>query len=264
MHDTLVKAEGVGLAAPQVGVLRRIVIVETGDGRFELIKPEIIEKKGWKILFVAVTEILNRGDFSSYIDYYPSTEKRRKQLLDELKVLQSEQNCDLFVLSIHTDEPEYILEVTENHKKFYRQLIEECKVDIIWANHPHVAKVWEETSPSSAYAGQKNRKAFIMYANGNTISAQRTSPSFTAPDTNRDYTGEGIIMRLKLQKSSKGGFTIKSYEPFLITTYITPGYQYVIKLLDNDFISALDRAEVPNWSQYLGERKKIMERVLGK
>ena len=46
MHETLVKAEGIGLAAPQVGVLRRIVIVEVGDDRFEMINPEIIETKG--------------------------------------------------------------------------------------------------------------------------------------------------------------------------------------------------------------------------
>lgn len=46
MHDTLDKAQGVGLAAPQVGVLRRIVIVEIGDKRYEMINPEIIATKG--------------------------------------------------------------------------------------------------------------------------------------------------------------------------------------------------------------------------
>ena len=46
MHDTLEKAQGVGLAAPQVGILRRIVIVEIDDKRYEMINPEIIETKG--------------------------------------------------------------------------------------------------------------------------------------------------------------------------------------------------------------------------
>ncbi len=46
MHETLDKAQGVGLAAPQVGVLRRIVIVEIGDKRYEMINPEIIATKG--------------------------------------------------------------------------------------------------------------------------------------------------------------------------------------------------------------------------
>ncbi|HIQ70219.1 MAG TPA: peptide deformylase [Candidatus Avoscillospira stercorigallinarum] len=47
MTDTLVDAGGVGLAAPQVGVLRRAVVVDTGeDGILELINPEIIEESG--------------------------------------------------------------------------------------------------------------------------------------------------------------------------------------------------------------------------
>ena len=41
MHDTLEKAQGVGLAAPQVGVLRRIVIVEIEDKKYEMINPVI-------------------------------------------------------------------------------------------------------------------------------------------------------------------------------------------------------------------------------
>ena len=46
MKDTLKKAEGAGLAAVQVGILRRVVLVDVGDGLLELINPEIIETKG--------------------------------------------------------------------------------------------------------------------------------------------------------------------------------------------------------------------------
>ncbi|MCH5190843.1 MAG: peptide deformylase [Oscillospiraceae bacterium] len=46
MRDTLYHAEGVGLAAVQVGVLRRVVLVDVGDGLLELINPEIIETEG--------------------------------------------------------------------------------------------------------------------------------------------------------------------------------------------------------------------------
>lgn len=46
MYDTLDKAEGVGLAAVQVGVLKRVVVVNTGDGKMELVNPEIIEESG--------------------------------------------------------------------------------------------------------------------------------------------------------------------------------------------------------------------------
>ena len=46
MADTLEEANGVGLAAPQIGILRRVVIVDTGEGILELINPEIIETDG--------------------------------------------------------------------------------------------------------------------------------------------------------------------------------------------------------------------------
>ena len=41
MADTMYKAEGVGLAAPQVGILRRVVVIDVGDGLVELLNPEI-------------------------------------------------------------------------------------------------------------------------------------------------------------------------------------------------------------------------------
>lgn len=46
MAETLLQANGVGLAAPQVGVLRRIVLVDTGEEILELINPEIIHTEG--------------------------------------------------------------------------------------------------------------------------------------------------------------------------------------------------------------------------
>lgn len=46
MKDTMIKADGVGLAAVQVGVLRRAIVIDVGDGLIELINPEIIETSG--------------------------------------------------------------------------------------------------------------------------------------------------------------------------------------------------------------------------
>lgn len=46
MFDTMYDAQGVGLAAPQVGVLRRIVVIDIGEGPIVLINPEIIECEG--------------------------------------------------------------------------------------------------------------------------------------------------------------------------------------------------------------------------
>ena len=46
MLDTMYDALGVGLAAPQVGVLKRIVVIDVGEGPIVLINPEIIETSG--------------------------------------------------------------------------------------------------------------------------------------------------------------------------------------------------------------------------
>ena len=46
MLETMYAAEGVGLAGPQVGVLKRVCVVDIGDGPIELINPVILEKKG--------------------------------------------------------------------------------------------------------------------------------------------------------------------------------------------------------------------------
>lgn len=46
MKETLVRANGVGLAAPQVAILRRVVVVDVGDEIIELVNPEILETSG--------------------------------------------------------------------------------------------------------------------------------------------------------------------------------------------------------------------------
>ena len=46
MRDTLIDSNGVGLAAPQVGILRRVVLVDTGDEILELINPEMVSTSG--------------------------------------------------------------------------------------------------------------------------------------------------------------------------------------------------------------------------
>lgn len=46
MAETMYAADGVGLAAPQIGVSKRIVVIDVGDGIFEMINPEIIKKEG--------------------------------------------------------------------------------------------------------------------------------------------------------------------------------------------------------------------------
>lgn len=46
MYETMQSHDGVGLAAPQVGILKRAVVIDIGNGKIELINPEIIEESG--------------------------------------------------------------------------------------------------------------------------------------------------------------------------------------------------------------------------
>ena len=49
MRDTLIDSNGVGLAAPQVGILRRVVLVDTGDEILELVNPVMLETDGEQV-----------------------------------------------------------------------------------------------------------------------------------------------------------------------------------------------------------------------
>ncbi|KYD23697.1 Peptide deformylase [Geobacillus sp. B4113_201601] len=51
MYETMLAADGVGLAAPQVGIAKRVAVVDVGDehGRIELINPVIVEARGEQV-----------------------------------------------------------------------------------------------------------------------------------------------------------------------------------------------------------------------
>jgi peptide deformylase len=49
MIDTMYDADGVGLAAPQIGISKRVIVVDVGDGLVELVNPEIIKGTGEEI-----------------------------------------------------------------------------------------------------------------------------------------------------------------------------------------------------------------------
>ncbi len=46
MAETMAAGDGVGLAAPQVGVLKRCCVIDVGDGLIELVNPEIVSREG--------------------------------------------------------------------------------------------------------------------------------------------------------------------------------------------------------------------------
>ena len=49
MAETLEQANGVGLAAPQIGILRRVVVVDTGEEILELVNPELLDTSGEQV-----------------------------------------------------------------------------------------------------------------------------------------------------------------------------------------------------------------------
>ena len=49
MAETMYAADGVGLAAPQIGILRRIVVIDVGDGLIEMINPVIVSASGSQV-----------------------------------------------------------------------------------------------------------------------------------------------------------------------------------------------------------------------
>lgn len=46
MYDTMRQRDGVGLAAPQIGILKRVVVIDIGEGKIELVNPTIIKEEG--------------------------------------------------------------------------------------------------------------------------------------------------------------------------------------------------------------------------
>ena len=218
---------------------------------------QLIEKDDWTILFVAVTEILNSFTDYQKLDYVSPSASRRKTLFQELAQLRKENPCDVFVLSLHTCEDEYVHEITQVRRDFYRSLLD-SGVDFVWANHPHLAKEWEVFRAQD----EDFPHAMAMYALGNTISGQRTNPQFTKPETNRDYTGDGYLIQVVLEKDeADSDFRITDITPHLITTYIDENKNYLIRRLNEGFIQELRNEGNEKWATYFAARKALMEKI---
>ena len=213
----------------------------------------IIEKSGWKILFLPMTELLNRPDFSEYINYVKTDDASRNEFIDYVKKLREKNPCTIFILSFHTAEPEYTRNITSRQEKFYKELIKNG-VDIIWANHAHIIK-----NRKIIVDTETNCDKLIMYANGNTISGQRRNPDLTSknPNGERDNTGDGLFYKVMLKKDNNGSVKIKKCEPIFITTYINTANEFVLKPLNQDFVNYLYSVPRTNWAKYIERRINI-------
>ena len=208
---------------------------------------------GWKILFLPITELLNRPDASEYINFIKPTDESRKAFAKYAKELRQKNQCDLFIISVHTSEPEYTRNITERQNQFYMDLLE-AGADFVWANHAHIIK-----DRKLVIDTKTGRDKLIMYANGNTISGQRTKPELTAknPNGERDNTGDGLFYIVTMHREKDGSMKIKKCEPYFITTYINTANEYVIKPLNQSFVDYLYDVPRTNWAKYIERRIKI-------
>lgn len=218
----------------------------------------IIEAKEWRILFVAVTELLNRPDSLAYIDYIRPNADARAAFKKQIAELREQSGCDFFVLSVHSSEEEYVARVSDARRKWYRELLD-SGVDIVWANHPHVTRGWELYGEEATGSVRK----MILYGLGNTISGQRSNPNFANPAAARDDTGDGVLVSVALDKDADGRPFIAAAIPTYITTYLDPQKNYIIKKLDDDMISTFAEQGNKKQADYFAARKKITEKFAG-
>ena len=229
-------------------------LIENSSNHFSY---RIIKKENWTILFCAITEILNRPTYKSYMNFVSPTEKAWKNFTQIISQLRTNNPCDIFVLSIHTEEPEYVFEIDEKRRHYYYSLLDNG-VDVLWTNHPHVPR---EKEIIGNKATQRLEKV-IIYGNGNVISGQRWEPDFENPSNPRDHTGDAYLMEINFSKSEfEGKPFINDYKTHFITTYINSNWEFIIKKLDDDFINYLAENGQPKWSKYMQERKKITEQT---
>ena len=231
--------------------------------------------KGWNILFCSVTEILNSYDSSKDRLYYSApTKQGRSALISLIKEARKRYPCDLFILGLHLNEPEYGRTVSEAKKAWFKQL-GEAGVDIIWAHHPHVMQSWEtitverplllRKAASTGYTGisdlkeaavSEQCKVFCMYSMGNFISGQRWHTRYDEPAFYREYTGDAVLLQLTCTRN-KAGRADFSVLPMLITQYNEPEYP-VVKRFTQDWIETLGEKE----KKYFKKRFELMNEYL--
>lgn len=216
----------------------------------------LMEKNGFRILFAAVTEVLNFKTQTDMFNVIQGTEEARSEFLSLIKSRKEQSGCNLLVIGFHTAEEEYELSIDETSKKFYHDMME-AGTDILWINHPHVSKNWEAMMDSRGQC-----RGMIFYSVGNTISGQRRKYNFANPALPREYTGDSFLFTVNATMEPDGtvSFTI---EPQLITTCITENNWFVIKKFNDGFIQSLKNQGRTKEAQYFSERKKLMEKIIG-
>ncbi len=210
----------------------------------------------YKIAFIAVTELLNTWKNYEEINYVPPTKKGRAAFVQKIGAMKAALEPDLFIVSVHTSEEEYVLTVLPEVQKFYKDLLA-AGADIVVSNHPHVIRPVELVGQK---ADKKIRKA-IIYANGNTISGQRRLLNYEEPGQIWNYTGDGRLFEMELAIDKKGFFAL-NYKTTFITAFTPQGERSpVIKRLDENFIKTLSENGQKKDSKYYQARLDALKKI---
>ncbi len=218
-------------------------------------KPLVIRKKGWTILFLAVTEILNSYDQAGKLVYYVApTETARQAFLEEISAMRSQYKPDAFVLAIHLNEPEYVRAVSKGKREWFRSLAG-AGVDVVWGSHPHVMQEWEAADVDR---GGQTTRALFMYSMGNFISGQRFKLNYEEPGALREYTGDAVLLSVKLTRDGASGKNEYAVSNLPVTNYTDPSCGAVVRVFNETFVSSLPRKQ----AKYYRERYRLMRAYL--
>ena len=221
---------------------------------FDGLEVQMIYKNNLRIAFVCVTEILNIYNASRHkVQFYYYNKEYRQEFIEKVSQIKMKTKCDLLVLSIHVAEPEYVREIPDLRKEYFRRLAD-CGADIIWAHHPHVVQPWEK------YITKNEREAVIMYSMGNFVSGQRYRMNYKKPESPREYTGDSYILNVDVLRHWRSdNFTYK-LTPIPITTKVDYSTRDV-KVCE--FTQAFIKEQTPKLQKYYTSRFNLMKEQLG-
>jgi poly-gamma-glutamate synthesis protein (capsule biosynthesis protein) len=197
----------------------------------ESMRPTILRAGDTEIVFLSITEILNSHDPSAGLVYFvPPTKAARAAFLADVRRIRGDNPRALFVLAIHLDEPEYVRTVKRAKREWFRELAS-AGVDIVWGSHPHVMQEWEIATVERDRA---RRQVLFMYSMGNFISGQRKEINRASPEAFREYTGDGVVLRVTVRSNHIEAI------PFPVTVYVDPEAGPIMMPFDASFVASLD------------------------
>ena len=225
-----------GTLAVMDSLSSRIYVSGLKQSSGDTMQPVLIQKNGWRILFLSVTEILNSYDASADQIYYLKPDKEsRMHFLESIRQMRQEHPCDFFILAIHLNEPEYVRSVSDSKKIWFRELAT-AGIDIVWGHHPHVMQEWE-TAQITREDG--DHQVVFMYSMGNFISGQRYKPDYENPAEKREYTGDSVLIQIKITEIPNFGGKTMTMRAIPVTNYTNPQYGPVVRIFNSSFIESL-------------------------